>query len=136
VNSGASITVERELHEACQDWRRFAELEGDGIRARDWPLVTDCQKRISALQPRITRLTNAARDEWRRTGADLAKKENLLRQAISSLIELETQNSSSLAAAKEITRAQMDELDVARQNLKRVHRSYSAIGPAVWNSFS
>jgi hypothetical protein len=30
----------------------------------------------------------------------------------------------------------LDQLDVARQNLKRVHRSYSSTRPAVLNSFS
>jgi hypothetical protein len=130
------MTAERELHAAYQDWRRLAELEGEGIRARNWPVVTDCQQRLSALPARLTRLTNAARDEWRRTGGDLAEKENHLCQIVSNLIEIEVQNNSSLAAAKKTTRAQMDQLDVARQNLKRVHRSYSAAGPAVWNSFS
>jgi hypothetical protein len=124
------------LVEAYQDWRHLAELEGEGIRTRDWTLVTDCQKKLSALQSRIIRLTNKARDEWHQKGADLASKENGLRQTVSSLIELEMQNSSSLAATKETTRAQMNELDVARQNLKRVHRTYSQTGSGAWNSFS
>jgi hypothetical protein len=130
------MTAERELHAAYQDWRRLAELEGHGIRDRNWALVADCQQRLSALPARITRLTNAARDEWRRTGADLGQKKNHLRQIVSNLIEIEVQNSSVLAAAKEATRVEVDQLDVVRQNLKRVHRSYSAVGPAVWNSFS
>jgi len=130
------MTSEAELLDAYQDWRRLAELEGEGIRTRDWTLVADCHKKLSALQSRIIRLTNQARDEWRRTGADLAKKENNLQQTVSSLIELEMQNSSSLTAAKEATRTQLDQADVIRQNLKRVHRTYSSTGPAVWNSFS
>jgi hypothetical protein len=130
------MTADRELFAAYQDWRKLAELEGESIRACNWSLVTDCQKRLSALQARILRLKNEAREEWRRTGADLTQKENQFRETISSLIELETQNSTALAVAKVATRAQMDQLDVARQNLKRIHRSYSAVGPAVWNSFS
>jgi hypothetical protein len=136
VNSSASITSEGELLAAYEDWRRLAELEGEGIRAHDWTLVTDCQDKLSALQTRIIRLTNQARDEWRKNGADLTLKENHLRQTVSSLVELEMRNSSSLSAAKDSTRAQMDELDVVRQNLKRVHRTYSQTGPGVWNSFS
>lgn len=136
MNSSASITSEGELLAAYEDWRRLAELEGEGIRAHDWTLVTDCQDKLSALQTRIIRLTNQARDEWRKNGADLTLKENHLRQTVSSLVELEMRNSSSLSAAKDSTRAQMDELDVVRQNLKRVHRTYSQTGPGVWNSFS
>jgi len=130
------MTAERELLEAYQDWRRLAELEGEGIRACDWPLVDDCQKKLSALQARIIRLTSQARDEWRNRGDDLAQKENDLRQTVSGLIELERQNSASLSAARENTRAQLDQLDLARQNLKRVQRTYSPAGQALWNSFS
>ena len=130
------MTGEAELLEAYQDWRRLGELEGEGIRTRDWTLVEDCQKKLSALQSRIIRLTNQARDEWRRNGADFAEKENNLRQTVSSLIELEMQNSSSLNAAKEVTRTQLDQADVIRQNLKRVRRTYSTFRPNVWNSFS
>jgi hypothetical protein len=136
VNPDATITSEDQLFEAYQDWRRLAELEGEGIRARDWILVTDCQKKLGALQTRIIRLTNQARDEWRQQGADLTSKENGLRQTISSLVQLEMQNSSSLSTAQEGAREQMDELDVARQNLKRVHRTYSQTDSGGWNSFS
>jgi len=136
VNIAVSMTHEKALFEAYQDWRRLAELEGDGIRARDWTLVTDCQNRLAALQTRIIRLTHDTREEWRRTGADLAQKENNLRQTVSSLIELEMTNSSALSAAKEVTRGQLHQLDGARQNLKRVERSYSSVGTVGWNSFS
>jgi hypothetical protein len=136
VNSGASITGEAALFQAYQDWRRLSKLEGEGIRVGDWTLVADCQKRLSALQPVIIRLTNQAREEWSRAGADLAAKENNLRGIVSTLVELEMQNSALLTEAKKGTRAQLDQLDHARQNLKRVHRSYSSIGPSAWNSFS
>jgi hypothetical protein len=136
VNIAVSITHEKALFEAYQDWRRLAELEGDGIRARDWTLVTDCQNRLAALQTRIIRLTHDTREEWRRAGADLAQKENYLRHTVSSLMELEMTNSSALSAAKEVTRGQLHQLDGARQNLKRVERSYSSVGTVGWNSFS
>jgi hypothetical protein len=130
------MTGETILLEAYQDWRRLAELEGEAIRTRDWTLMTDCQQRLSGLQPRILRLTDQAREEWRQAGVDPVEKEKNLRQIISSLIELELQNSSSLAAAKKTARTHLGQMDLARQNLKRVHRSYSPSSPAVWNSFS
>jgi hypothetical protein len=124
------------LLESYQEWRRLAELQTEGIRARDWSLVADCQNQVSALRPTITRLTRQACQNWRSDGVNSAEKENHLRGIISGLIELETQNNAELAAAKEVTRKQMDQLDSARQNLKRVRRSYSPLRPAVWNSFS
>jgi hypothetical protein len=130
------MTADAALLEAYQDWRRLAELEGEAIRSKDWTLMWDCQKKLADLQPRILRLTSTARGEWRQAGVDITQKEKNLRGIISSLIELEMQNSSSLTAAKEMARAKLDQMDAARQNLKRVHRSYSTPHPAVWNSFS
>lgn len=130
------MTVEATLLEAYQDWRRLAELEGEAIRSKDWTLMWDCQKRLADLQPRIVRLTSDARREWRKAGVDIAQKEKSLRQIISGLIEVEMQNSSSLTAAKEMASAKLAQMEQARQNLKRVHRSYSTPHPAVWNSLS
>jgi hypothetical protein len=130
------MTNEKALFEAYQDWRRLAELESEGIRTRDWVLVKDCQSHLAALQTRIIRLTSDAREEWRRTGSDLAQKENNLRQTVSRLVELEMANSASLSAAKEIARAQLDQLGTVRQNLKRLERSYSCVGSTLLNSVS
>jgi hypothetical protein len=129
------MTHEKALFDAYQDWRGLAELEGQGIRAGDWSLVTDCQNRLTALQTRIIRLTSDARTEWRRTSPDLGQKESNLRQIVSSLMELEMANSAALSAAKEATRTQLNQLDTARQNLKRVEHTYSSVPSAGWNSF-
>jgi hypothetical protein len=136
MNPAAFISAEASLLAAYQDWRRLAELEGTAIRTRDWNLVTDCQNQISTLQPRILRLTHLAREEWQRTGVDRVEKEKVLHGIILGLIELGTLNNSSLATAKEATRKQVGQLGLARQNLKRVQRSYSPLRPALWNSFS
>jgi hypothetical protein len=136
MNAAASMTHEAALMEAYEEWQRLAEREGKGIRANNWPLVSDCQDRISALQTHIVRLTSSAREEWRLSGADRAQKEYNLRQTVSALMELETANSASLTAAKEITRAQLNQLHTARKNLKRVKRTYSSVGSAGLNSFS
>lgn len=135
MNTAVSMAHEKALFEAYQDWRRLAELEGEGIRTRDWTLVSDCQNRLEALQARIIRLTSDARAEWRRTGADLGQKERKLRETVSGLVELERANSVSLSAAKETTGEQLNQIDSVRQNLKRVERTYSSVGSAGWNSF-
>lgn len=124
------------LHEAYQDWHRLSELEGEGIRMRDWILVSDCQKRLAALQPRILRLTPLARQEWQEAGLDRTAKEAELRKIISSLIEVERRNGASLAAANESAREKVGQLGMARQNLRRVERSYSSAYQPIWNSLS
>ncbi len=130
------MTHEAALVEAYEEWLRLAEREGKGIRARDWLSVTDCQNRIAGLQTHLVRLTSSAREEWRLSGVDIAQKENNLRQTLSSLLELEMANSAALGAAKEITRAQLDQLGTVRQNLKRVERSYSSVGSGLLNFVS
>ena len=136
MNAAASMTHEAALIEAYEEWQRLAELEGKGIRTSDWTLVTDCQNRISALQTHSVRLTSSARQEWRLSGADLAQKEANLRQTLSALMELEMANSASLGAAKESAGAKLNQLGIARQNLKRVERSYSSVGSGLLNSVS
>lgn len=130
------MTADATLFEAYKDWQKLAEEEGEAIRARDWPRVSDCQKRLSALQSRIIRLTSLAHQEWQQMGLERAAKDRELQKVVLGLIELEKQNSESLAAVKGAAREKLDELDFARQNLKRVQRSYSPAYPAVWNSFS
>jgi len=136
MNPAAFISAEAALLAAYDEWRRLAELEGTAIRTRDWNLVADCQKRISALQPRILRFTHLAREEWQNAGVDRTEKENILHRTILELIEFGTRNNAALAAAKEAARSQVQQLANDRRNLKRVQRSYSPLRPAVWNSFS
>ena len=130
------MTAETSLHEAYKDWQKLAEQEGEAIHQRDWLRVSDYQNRLKALQPRIIRLTALARQEWQQPGTDRAAKEAGLRKMISGLIEIERQNSSALAVAKEGAREKLDQMDQAKQNLKRVNRSYTPVYSAKWNSFS
>ena len=136
VNAAAPITADAALLEAYAEWRRLADLEGDAIRARDWLVVAECQHQLQQLQPHIIRLTDQARAEWKRTGADQPAKEKNLRSIISRLIELELHNSSLLTVAQEAAREEFGQLELARQNLKRIQRFYAPQKPAVWSSFS
>ncbi|HXT13380.1 MAG TPA: hypothetical protein VN873_17620 [Candidatus Angelobacter sp.] len=136
MNSAPTVTAEPALFEAYEEWRQIIEAAGAAIRAGNWSVASDCHKRISVLQPRITRLTNETRQEWQRAGAGLSVKERKLHAIVSGLIELELQNNSFLASAKQSARNHLDQLSRARQNLKRVHRSYSSVRPTTWNSFS
>jgi len=40
----------RDLTEAYQEWHRLAEAEGQAIGARDWGLVSACQRRSSTCR--------------------------------------------------------------------------------------
>jgi hypothetical protein len=135
-DNSMSMPADEALLGAYLEWRRLAELEGEGIEARDWNQVTDAQSHLAALQPRITRLTALAREEWKQSGVDSAAKEDSFRELISGLIEIGKRNSEALADAKAAVRRKLDQLDIARQNLKRVHRSYSSLQSPVWFSFS
>lgn len=130
------MTADAALLEAYAEWRRLAEFQGEAIRSSQWATVADCHARLSALHLCITRLADQARQEWRRTGTDVTEKENNVRRIIADLSELEMANNSFLTAAKEAARQQLTRLDGARQNLKRIQRSYSSSHSAMWSSFS
>lgn len=136
TSTTTTISADSALLEAYVEWRHLAELESEAIAARDWARLTDCQTQLAALQPRITRLTRLAREEWEQMGIDCSEKESNFREIIAGLIKLESRNSSLLAAAKEAAHKQLSQLEIARQNLKRVHRSYSQLTSPVWFSFS
>ena len=59
------MRAEKALLDAYGEWRRLARAGSKAIRLRNWPLLTECQNVIQKLQPRITRLTHEARNEWR-----------------------------------------------------------------------
>lgn len=136
MKPAGSINAEAALHAAYEEWARLARGEGEAIAARDWARVADCQRRLGQLQPRIIRLTQGAREEWKQTNADLEVKRGTLRRIITGLMELELQNSTLLTAKKEIARKELGQLELARQNLKRIQRSYVPPRSGAWNSFS
>jgi hypothetical protein len=130
------MNADAQLRDAYAEWRRLAETEGEAIRARDWQLLLDCQHALQQLQPRIIRYTDDAQHEWTRLGVDRSDREQGLRLVISELIELEWRNDALLNVVAQTARAEMNELEQASQNLRRVQRSYAPARPAAWTSFS
>jgi hypothetical protein len=126
----------RDLTEAYQEWHRLAEAEGQAIGARDWGLVSACQKAIQHLQERISQMTPAARAEGSQSGGRPAASKVALTAAIHELIQLEKRNQTLLGVMQTEMRAKLDQLDQAGQNLKQIRRSYGAGCPAGWSSFS
>jgi hypothetical protein len=130
------MSAENSLLEAYEEWHRLTEAEGKAIRMRDWNFLLDCQRVIQKLQPVITQLNREVREEWRQTGVDLAAKEKKLRTVISELIEMGRKNKLLIQEAREVAKAERDQLEQASLNLKRLQQSYVAARPAAWVSFS
>lgn len=130
------MSAEKALLDAYREWRRLARAGSKAIRLRNWTLLAECQDVIQKLQPRITHLTREARNEWLQSKVDLAAGEKKIHQAVYELIELVKSNKSMLQAAREAARSQRQQMEQASQNLKRLQRSYAAVRPAAWTSFS
>ena len=112
------MNIERDLTEAYQEWQRLAETEGEAIGARNWNLVSACQKAIQQLQARISRHSPLTRNEGSRSGANRAVKEGVLNATLHELVKLERRNQTLLSAIQEATREKLDQLGRAGRNLK------------------
>jgi hypothetical protein len=130
------MSADNQLLNACNEWRRLAESEGEAIRARNWNLVADCQKALRQFQPLIARFACDAREEWTRLGPIREAKENSLRATIAELIEIETRNNALLDRLRETARAKIGQLEQAGRNLRQIHRFYARSFPASWSSVS
>ena len=69
-------------------------------------------------------------------GSGRIAREKQLDATVRELIELERRNNTLLGAIRENARQQLEQLDRAGRNLKRIHRSYSGELPNAWTSFS
>jgi hypothetical protein len=122
------MNAETELLTAYREWRRLARAEARAISTRNWDLLADCQLAIADFQVLITRLTAAARSEWKTAGIDGPEKERHLQVCIQELIEITRQNQATLQRAKDQACARLAELGIVRQNIKRLRRSYGNVG--------
>jgi hypothetical protein len=130
------MRAEQALLEAYAEWHRLAEAEGNAIHLRDWNFLLECQEVIKKIQPLVTQLTLAAREEWKKSGADCAAKEKIIHATVWELIELGRRNQMLLQAARAAAQAKREELEQASRNLKRLQASYVSARPAEWTSFS
>ena len=130
------MNSDRELTEAYKEWRRLAEAETEAIQTCNWSLLSACQKALQNLQQSITKLSEAAKKEWGKMGSGRSAKSRQLDATIHELIQLERRNHTLLNSIRENAQQQLEQLDRAGRNLKRLHRSYSGELPNAWNSFS
>lgn len=130
------MSATNQLQNAYQEWRRLAEIEGEAIRASNWPKVQQCQNSLHELQPQIIRWTQEARNEWVQLNLDVTAQENALRAVIGELIEIERRNSACLNDVRQTTEVQFRELEQSGHTLRQVQRSYAPNRAPAWNSFS
>jgi hypothetical protein len=124
------MKADHPLADACKEWRRLAQAEGEAIRTLNWPLALDCQQALQQLQPRMLRQIEAARQEGSQPGVDRAAREESFRAAVAELIDLETRNSTLLDHVRQTGRSQLSQLEHAGRTLRRVKHSYLAHDPA------
>lgn len=125
-----------ELSAAYEEWRRLAEAEGQAIQKCDWSLLSACQNALKNLQECITRLSELARDEWKKLGPARIAKEKKFNATIHELIAIEHRNSILLQSLREAAREKLGQLDSAGRNLKRIQRTYAGEPQAAWTTFS
>jgi hypothetical protein len=130
------MMIHNNLQNACKDWRRLAETEGEAIRNRNWPLVTDCQNALQQLQPQIIRCIQYTQEEWICLGQDRAVKEKSHHAVVLALIEIESHNHELLEEARQAAQARLGQLAQASHTLRRRQRSYAPARPTAWTSFS
>ena len=130
------MNADRELAEAYQEWRRLAETESEAIQTCNWSMLAACQQALSHLQHHITTLSEAAKEEWEKIGSGRSAKARQFDATIRELIGLERRNHTLLNATRENAQQQLEQLDRASSNLKRLHRSYSVEPSVAWTSFS
>jgi hypothetical protein len=127
--------AERQLLHAYEQWRGLSLVEGEAIRAGDWPHVETCQVAKARLQARITAATAAMRLHAARDG-ETAVVEGRLREVISDLLARERQNESALAAQYRRAREEHAGLNQSVRNLRQVRRAYVGSAPPGWHSYS
>ena len=117
------MNPEDTLRDSYREWRRLAELEGEAIRSRNWPLVSDCQKALRELQPQIMRQAEAA-------------PRPSCQELVADLLRLEQRNQQLLEQCRHAALTRRTQLEQTRANLRRIQRSYAPAPQAAWVSFS
>ncbi len=130
------LNAERDLFEACREWRRLAEAEGEAIRTRNWGLCSACQNALQLLRERITALLLTVRAEWARPNGDGAARQQTFDDTLRRLIELERRNQTLLQSLREAARLKIQQLNEAKIKLKRLRRSYGFAHAPARQSFS
>ena len=130
------MSAERALFHAYREWRRLAQACQKAINQRNWPFLLRCQSAIKEIQSFTASATRQVRDEWSRSNADTAAKENKLRATILELKELAESNNKQLQAARAMALSRREQLEQVGRNLRRIQGSYGSAKPPAWTRLS
>jgi len=129
------VNTERDLFEACREWRRLAEAEGEAIRTGNWGLCAACQKSLQHLRERMSALLPAVRAEWRQA-QDRTARMQAFDDTVYQLLKLERRNHTLVQAVRAATHNKLQQINQTKIKLRRLRQAYGfAHGPAV-HSFS
>lgn len=120
------MNAEAELLGAYQNWRRLALAQARAVQSRNWKLFSDCHQAVEQHQSRLAGLTQAARDEWRRAGCDLAAKEKEFHALLGEITGLIRRNHELIHARRLVAHEKLARLVECGQNLRRLRHSYGS----------
>jgi hypothetical protein len=132
----SQLKAEHDLFEACREWRRLAEAEGEAIRTGNWGLCAACQKSLQHLRERMSALMPAVRAVWRQAGDDRATRMQTFDDTLRELIKLEHRNHTLVQAVRAATHTKLQQLNQAKIKLKQLRQAYGFASRPMANSFS
>lgn len=124
------MTATQQLLEALRQWEQWSRLEGEAIEQDDWQRVNACQQAKVLLRERVSTLRAVSG-----SSAPGALPQPV-RDALRRLISLERENSERLTARRSAAETNLNELEGAILNLRRVQRSYARPTASSWTSYS
>ena len=125
-----------QLLELYAEWRRLTDLEGEAIRAADWPAVEEQQNLKHALQPRITRASIWFREAALAGGLPETQFETEFRPVVGELVDLELRNREELCRRREALQADRQSMGQSANRLRGIRRSYTLQPASSWQSWS
>jgi hypothetical protein len=129
------MSLAPDLESLCREWRALTEAEAGAIGAAAWQRVADLQRAKGRLQPAF-REASAPFDSATNASPGLSLARKTLQGMLAELMALEKQNLASLARQVAAMQQGRRDLDSSAQNLRRLHRSYSAPHRGVWERYS
>ena len=125
-----------QVHQVLAEWRRLTVAEGKAIREGNWEFVSECQRALSELRPKIEGLTGRPSKEETIPPTIPPTRKTSSRATVLELIELQRKNLQSLEQRRQKLSSYIEELSRAGRNLRGLQRSYAGPTKASWSSYS
>jgi hypothetical protein len=125
-----------QLHQVLAEWRRLTVAEGRAIREGNWEFVSECQRALSELRPKIEGLTGRTTQEVTSPPTEPPTRKISSRATVLELIELQRKNLQSVEQRRQKLSSHIEGLSRAGRNLRGLQRSYAGPAKASWSSYS